>query len=411
MTNVSLSDQDAASKQWLLPEVLHGKDASDPTDFLAIDSLLSPAERNERHAVRQFVEDKLKPHIRDWFKTKPPLRELARLFGRHRMFGRLIGPVAQTPPAVSFGLQMLELEAGDTAFRQLVSTQDNLVMFALAQYGSPEHRAEWLPRLATGEAIGCFAMTEPTAGSDVAGMRTVAQRSGRDWILNGHKRWITNGVDADVAIAWAKTDEGIRGFVVPTRTKGFSAVDIADKVSMRHSSSTELTFTDVRLPESALLPLASGARAPLSCTSEARYGILWGAAGAARDCYEAARWRSLERTQFGRPLAAFQLTQQRLAVMCAKVGHATMLAVHLGRLREQGRATAAQLSLGKLQNVQIGLDVAREARALHGGDGITLEFSPIRHLLNLEAVSTYEGTHEIHTLAVGRALTGIDAFR
>jgi glutaryl-CoA dehydrogenase len=242
-------------------------------------------------------------------------------------------------------------------------------------------------------------------------MRTVARRDGRDWVLNGQKRRISNGVDADVAIVWAKTEEGMRGFVVPTKSKGFSAVDIADKVSMRHSSSTELTLSDVRLPESALLPLASGVRAPLSCTSEARYGILWGAAGAARDSFHAALWRSLERTQFGRPLAAFQLTQQRLAVMCAKVCHATMLAIHLGRLREHGHATAAQLSLGKLQNVQLGLEVAREARALHGGDGITLEFSPMRHLLNLEAVSTYEGTYEIHTLAVGRALTGIDAFR
>ncbi|MFB9268520.1 acyl-CoA dehydrogenase family protein [Bradyrhizobium erythrophlei] len=411
MADVSFSERNAAGEYWLLPEVLHGKDESDPTDFLGLDLLLSPAERHERDLVRQFVENELKPHTREWFRTKPPLRELAQLFGRHRMFGRLVGPAAQTPPAVVFGLQMLELEAGDTAFRQLVSTQDNLVMFALAEYGSPEQRAEWLPRLATGEAVGCFAMTEPDAGSDVAGMRTVARRDGRDWVLNGRKRWITNGVDADVAIVWAKTEEGIRGFVVPTRIRGFSAVDIADKVSMRHSSSTELGFSDVRLPETALLPLASGPRAPLSCTSEARYGILWGAAGAARDCFHAALRRSLERTQFGRPLAAFQLTQQRLAVMCAKVCHATMLAIHLGRLREQGRATAAQLSLGKLQNVQIGLEVAREARALHGGDGITMAFSPVRHMLNLEAVSTYEGTHEIHTLAVGRALTGIDAFR
>jgi glutaryl-CoA dehydrogenase len=411
MTNVSHTKQNPVGEKWLLPEVLHGKNASDPTDFLTLDSLLSPAERNERDAVRQFVDNELRPHTREWFKTKPPLRELARLFGQQGMFGRLIGQAVKNPRAVPFGLQMLELEAGDTAFRQLVSTQDNLVIFALAQYGSPEQRAEWLTRLATGEAIGCFAMTEPDAGSDVGGMRTVARRDGRDWVLNGQKRWITNGVDADVAIVWAKTEEGLRGFVVPTKTRGFSAVDIVDKVSMRHSSSTELKFSDVRLPESALLPLALGSRAPLSCTSEARYGILWGAAGAARDCFHAALWRSLERTQFGRPLAAFQLTQQRLAVMCSKVCYATMLAIHLGRLREQGRVTAAQLSLGKLQNVQIGLEVAREARALHGGDGITLEFSPIRHLLNLEAVSTYEGTHEIHTLAVGRALTGIDAFR
>ncbi|WP_375780659.1 acyl-CoA dehydrogenase family protein [Bradyrhizobium sp. ma5] len=412
MANVSLVEHDAAEHVWLLPEVLHGKDTSSPADFLALDSLLTPAERGERDAVRQFVEKELSPHTRDWFKIRPPLRELTRLFGQHRMFGRLIGETAaRIPPAVSFGLQMLELEAGDTAFRQLVSTQDNLVMFALAEYGSPEQRSEWLPQLVTGEAVGCFAMTEPTAGSDVAGMQTVARRDGPDWVLNGEKRWITNGVDADVAIVWAKTDEGIRGFVVPTRTAGFSAVDIGDKVAMRHSSSTELGLRNVRLPASALLPLASGSRAPLSCTSEARYGILWGAAGAARDCFLAALERSLARTQFGRPLANFQLTQQRLAVMCSKVGHATMLAIHLGRLREQGCVTAAQLSLGKLQNVQAGLEVAREARALHGGDGITLEFSPIRHMINLEAVSTYEGTHEIHTLAVGRALTGIDAFR
>lgn len=411
MPNVSLSDYDAAGQKWLLPEVLHGKDASDPIDFLALDSLLSPAERNERNIVRQFVEKELKPHAREWFKAKPPLRELTRLFGHHGMFGKLIGAAAQVPPSVSFGLQMLELEAGDTSFRQLVSTQDNLVMFALAEYGSPAQRSEWLPQLTSGEAIGCFALTEPDAGSDVSGMSTVARRDGPDWVLNGRKRWITNGVDADVAIVWAKTEEGIRGFVVPTKTKGFSAADIADKVSMRHSSSSDITLSDVRLPEAASLPQATGVRAPLSCTSEARYGILWGAAGAARDSFHAALWRSLERTQFGRPLAAFQLTQQRLAVMCSKVCHATMLAIHLGRLREQGHATAAQLSLGKLQNVQIGLEVAREARALHGGDGITMDFSPMRHLLNLEAVSTYEGTYEIHTLAVGRALTGIDAFR
>jgi glutaryl-CoA dehydrogenase len=411
MADVSPPKHDAPEDYWLLPEVLHGKDASDPADFLALDSLLTPAERHGRDRVRQFVEAELQPHTREWFRTKPPLRELVRLFGRHRMFGSLIGRAAQIQPAVAFGLQMLELEAGDTGFRQLVSTQDNLVMFALAEYGSPEQRTEWLPQLTTGDAIGCFALTEPDAGSDIAGMETVAKRDGSDWVLNGRKRWITNGVDADVAIIWAKTEQGIRGFVVPTRTKGFSAADIADKVSMGHSSSADIDLSDVRLPESALLPLATGPRAPLSCTSEARYGILWGAAGAARDCFHAALRRSLERTQFGRPLAAFQLTQQRLAVMCAKVSHATMLALHLGRLREQGRVTAAQLSLGKLQNVLIGLEVAREARSLHGGDGITTEFSPVRHMLNLEAVSTYEGTHEIHTLAVGRALTGVDAFR
>jgi glutaryl-CoA dehydrogenase len=411
MSNISLPESDAAGQQWLLPEVLHGNDASDPADFLALDSLISPSERNERDLVRQFVDKELKPHAREWFKAKPPLRELTRLFGQYRMFGKLIGPAAQVPPSVSFGLQMMELEAGDTSFRQLVSTQDNLVMFALARFGSPDQCSEWLPQLATGDAIGCFALTEPDAGSDVSGMRTVAKRDGRDWVLNGQKRWITNAVDADVAIVWAKTEEGMRGFVVPTKAKGFSAADIADKVSMRHSSSTDISLSDVRLPESAMLPLATGVRAPLSCTSEARYGILWGAAGAARDSFHAALWRSLERTQFGRPLAAFQLTQQRLAMMCSKVCEATMLAIHLGRLREQGRATAAQLSLGKLKNVQLGFEVAREARALHGGDGITMEFSPMRHMLNLEAVSTYEGTYEIHMLAVGRALTGIDAFR
>ncbi|CAG2160372.1 acyl-CoA dehydrogenase family protein [Cupriavidus numazuensis] len=406
-----MSNTAYARDEWLLPAVLHGESEAEPLDFLALQTLLTAEERNVQAATRKFAETTLAPEIKRWFSGRPPLRELAAEFGRQGLFGTMIGSGVTKPAAVAFGLRMLELEALDTSFRQLVSTQDNLVMFTLARYGSDEQCAEWLPQLRSGEALGCFGMTEPSAGSDPAAMRTVARRDGDDWVITGSKRWITNGVDADIAIVWAKTEDGMRGFLVPTRLKGFSAADINDKVSMRHSSSAQLELQDVRVPSSAMLPHAKGVHAPLSCTSEARYGILWGAVGAARACYDAALHRALDRMQFGNPLAAFQLTQQRLVAMCSKVNAAGLLAIHLGRLREAGCATAAQLSLGKLENVRAALEVARDARALHGGDGVTLTHSPIRHLLNLEAVSTYEGTHEIHTLAVGRALTGISAFR
>jgi glutaryl-CoA dehydrogenase len=411
MPRNSEASTSVTSDRWLLPEVRHGEAADDPLDFLALDTLLSSEEKSVRARTRKFIADELEPHISEWFQGRVPIRELGREFGRRGFFGSLIGSSNDTPPAVSFGLSMLEFEAADTGLRQFISTQDNLVMFALARYGSPEQRGEWLPRLRTGEAIGCFGMTEPQAGSDASGIRTFATRDGNDWVLNGRKRWITNAVDADVAIVWAQTEEGLRGFVVPTATKGFSAVDIAGKVSMRHSSSADLRLEDVRLPHTALMPLTKGVSAPLSCTNEARYGILWGAVGAARSSYEAALRRARERQQFGKPLAAFQMTQQRLVEMCSKVNRAGLLALHLGRLREAGRATAAQLSLGKLENVRIGLEVAREARAMHGGDGVTLGYPAIRHASNLEAVSTYEGTHEMHTLAIGKALTGVSAFR
>jgi glutaryl-CoA dehydrogenase len=313
--------------------------------------------------------------------------------------------------AVSYGLACLELEAGDSGFRSFVSVQGSLAMFPIWKYGSEEQKQEWLPRMARGEVIGCFGLTEPDFGSDPAGMRTTARRRGSDWVLNGTKLWITNGGIADVALIWARAESGVRGFIVPTDTKGFTARDIHRKMSLRAAVTSELILEDVMLPESAELPSAIGMRGPLSCLNEARYGIVWGALGAARACYESALEYSKTRVQFGKPIAAFQLTQRKLVEMLVEINKGTLLAHHLGRMKDEGRIAPQQVSVGKLNNVRAALEIAREARSILGANGITLEYPVIRHMNNLESVFTYEGTHEIHTLAIGEAITGLAAYR
>jgi glutaryl-CoA dehydrogenase len=305
----------------------------------------------------------------------------------------------------------MELEAGDSGLRSLVSVQGSLAMYAIHRWGSEEQKQRWLPAMAAGEAIGCFGLTEPDAGSDLASMRTRARRDGSDWILHGQKAWITNGSVADVAIVWAVTDEGVAGFLVPRDTGGFTTQDIHRKLSLRASVTSELLLDDVRLPEDARLPGATSLRGPLACLNEARYGIVWGAAGAARACFEAALAYSCERVQFGRPIASFQIQQQKLATMALEVSRATLLAFQLGRLKDAGALRPEQISMGKLGNVNAALDVARSARQVLGANGVTLEYPVIRHMANLESVVTYEGTADMHALVVGRALTGIEAFR
>jgi glutaryl-CoA dehydrogenase len=313
--------------------------------------------------------------------------------------------------AVAYGVACRELEAADSGLRSFVSVQGSLAMTALHKYGSEEQKQEWLPRMAAGEALGCFGLTEPDHGSDPGSMRTHAKRDGGDWVLNGAKMWITSGSVADVAIVWARTDERIRGFVVPTDTPGFSAPEIHKKLSLRASVTSELILEDVRLPASALLPEVEGLRGPLGCLAEARYGILWGAIGAGRSCYEAAVSYAKTREQFGKPLAAFQLTQEKLAWMEVSLGQAGLVALHIGRIKESGRVTPQQVSFGKLANVRAALDVARQARTILGANGITLEYPVIRHMNNLESVLTYEGTQEVHLLTLGQEITGIPAYR
>jgi glutaryl-CoA dehydrogenase len=305
----------------------------------------------------------------------------------------------------------MELEAGDSAFRSFISVQGSLAMFPIWKYGSEEQKQQWLPRMARGEAIGCFGLTEPDHGSDPAGMRTSARRDGGDWVLNGTKMWITNGGLADLAVVWARTDEGVRGFIVPKGTRGFTTHDIHRKLSLRASVTSELVFEDCRLPADAVLPGVQGMRGPLSCLGEARYGIVWGAMGAARACYESALEYATTRVQFGKPIAGFQLTQRKLVDMLLELNKGTLLALHLGRMKDDGRLAPQQVSLGKLNNVREALAIAREARTILGANGITLEYPVIRHMNNLESVLTYEGTSEVHTLILGEAITGIDAFR
>ena len=313
--------------------------------------------------------------------------------------------------AMMYGLACMELEAGDSGLRSFVSVQGSLAMFPIWAYGSEEQKQEWLPRMAAGEAIGCFGLTEPDSGSDPSSMRTHAKQDpGGDWVLNGSKMWITNGSIADVAVVWARTDEGIRGFVVPTDTPGFSAPLIHRKLSLRASVTSELVFDDVRLPRDAVLPGVASMRGPLSCLSEARFGILFGSVGAARACYEAALDYATNREQFGGPIARFQLTQRKLVEFMVAVQRGTLVAYHLGRLKDQGQLSPSQVSFGKLDNVRMALDVAREARGVLGANGITTEYPVMRHMANLESVYTYEGTNEIHTLVLGQAITGHSAF-
>ena len=383
-----------------------------PLDLVAIDHLLDDDERDIAATVRRFVDSRLRPHVADWFESATLPKELAREFGALGVLGmHLDGYGCAGTNAVSYGLACLELEAGDSGFRSFVSVQGSLSMFSIHRYGSEEQKQQWLPRLAAGDAIGCFGLTEPDFGSNPDGMRTRARRDGSDWILDGTKMWITNGNLADVATVWAQTDEGIRGFLVPTDTKGFTANQIHRKLSLRASVTSELVLDGVRLPASAQLPLAQGLSAPLSCLNEARFGIVFGALGAARDSLETAIDYAGAREVFDRPLSSFQLTQEKLADMTLELGKGMLLALHLGRLKDGPGVRPEQISLGKLNNVREALAIARQCRTVLGGSGITLEYSPLRHANNLESVLTYEGTSEMHLLTIGRALTGQPAFR
>jgi glutaryl-CoA dehydrogenase len=385
---------------------------TDPLDLLDFDSLLSDEERQIRETVARFVSEHVRPHLADWFEAGTFPRELAPELGKLGVLGmHLDGYGCAGTSAVAYGLACLELEAGDSGLRSFVSVQGSLAMFSIWKYGSEEQKLEWLPRMAAGEAIGCFGLTEPDFGSDPANMRTRAVRDGDDWILNGSKMWITNGSIADVATVWARTEEGVRGFLVPRDAPGFTSRTIKRKLSLRASITGELSFDDVRLPESARLPLATGLGAPLSCLGEARFGIVFGSTGAALDSLRTAIDYANARIQFGKPIAAFQLTQQKLADMAVDLNTAALLALHLGRLKDAGGVKPHQISVGKLNNVRRALAIARECRTILGGSGITLEYSPLRHANNLESVLTYEGTSEIHTLVIGQALTGHAAYR
>jgi glutaryl-CoA dehydrogenase len=381
-------------------------------DFLAIDRILSDEERDIRDTVRAFVQDKVVPHVGDWFEEGTIPLGLATELGALNVLGmHLEGYGCAGASGTAYGLACMELEAGDSGVRSLVSVQGSLAMYAIWRWGSEEQKQEWLPRMAAGEAIGCFGLTEPDAGSDPGSMRTRARRDGDDWILSGQKMWITNGSAAAVAVVWAQTDDGVRGFVVPKGTPGFTTQDIHKKMSLRASITSELLLDEVRLPDSARLPEARGLRSPLSCLNEARYGIVWGAAGAARACFEAALSYSKERIQFDRPIGGFQIQQAKLAQMALEVNRATLLALHLGRMKDAGTLRPEHVSMGKLGNVNAALEVARTARQMLGANGITLEYPVIRHMNNLESVVTYEGTADVHALVLGEALTGINAFR
>ncbi|GAA1482087.1 acyl-CoA dehydrogenase family protein [Gordonia sinesedis] len=388
------------------------------SELFALDTLIDDEERAIVETVRDFGSKRLRPHVADWFEEGTlPVRELARELGELGVFGmHLEGYGCANTSATSYGLACLELEAVDSGLRSFVSVQGSLAMFAIRTFGSDEQREEWLPRMAAGEAIGCFGLTEPDFGSNPAGMRTSAKRDGDDWVLNGSKMWITNGSVADVAVVWARTDlaegsRGIRGFVVPTDTPGFRGVEIGHKMSLRASVTAELVLEDVRLPASAMLPGVEGLKGPLSCLNEARFGIVFGAVGAARDCLETAVSYASDREVFDKPLSGYQLTQAKLADMALEVGKGYLLALHLGRQKDAGGLAPEQVSLGKLNNVREAIAIARECRTILGANGITLEYPVIRHANNLESVLTYEGTSEMHQLMIGKALTGMDAFR
>ena len=385
----------------------------DPRDFLGIDALLDDEERAIRDTVRQFVRDRILPEVGEWFEQGIFPRELAQEIGRLGLFGmHLDGYGLPGASAVAYGLTCLELEAGDSGLRSFVSVQGSLAMFSIWKWGSEEQKQRWLPGMHTGELIGCFGLTEPDAGSDPGSMRTTARRDGSDWILNGSKMWITNGTIADVATVWARTDDGaINGFLVEKGTPGFEAPEMKRKLSLRASVTSELVLRDVRVPEENRFPEIATLRGPLSCLNEARYGIVWGAVGAGRACFESALEYSKERIVFGKPIAGYQLTQQKLAEMALELNRATLVALHLGRMKDEGTLRQEHVSLGKMGNVRGAIEVARSARTILGGNGITLEYPVIRHINNLESVLTYEGTHEVHTLVVGNALTGENAFR
>ena len=384
----------------------------DTFELYGIDALLTEDERDIRDTVRAFGEKQLRPHVATWFdEAKLPAREIARELGSLGLLGmHLEGYGCAGTNAVSYGLACLEMEAVDSGLRSLVSVQGSLAMYAIHEFGSDAQKQEWLPSMAAGEKIGCFGLTEPDFGSNPAGMRTTARRDGDDWVLNGSKMWITNGSIADVAVVWARTDDRIRGFVVPTDSPGFTATEIHQKLSLRASVTSELALTDVRLPASAVLPGAAGLAGPLRCLDEARFGIVFGSLGAAMDSLAVAVDYAGNREVFDRPLTSFQLTQKKIADMAVELGNGMLLALHLGRLKDAGSLSSEQVSVGKLNNVRKSLEIARECRTILGANGISLEYSPIRHAANLESVLTYEGTTEVHTLVVGKALTGVAAF-
>ncbi len=383
-----------------------------PKDFLATDALLDQEELLIRETLRRYVGDQIMPVIGDWFEAGEfPVAEVGPELGELGLLGmHLEGYGCAGTSGTAYGLACLELEAGDSGLRSFVSVQGSLAMFPIWAYGSEEQKQEWLPQMAAGTAIGCFGLTEPDSGSDPSSMRTRARRDGSDWVLSGTKMWITNGSIADVAVVWAQTDEGIRGFVVPTDSAGFSAPEIKQKLSLRASVTSELVLDDVRLPAGAVLPGVLGMRGPLSCLNEARFGILFGAVGAARACYEAALDYANDRVQFDVPISSFQLTQQKLVEMMVAVQRGTLVAMHLGRMKDAGTLSSTHVSFGKLDNVRMARKVARTARSILGANGITLEYPVIRHMNNLESVYTYEGTNEIHTLILGQAITGQAAF-
>jgi glutaryl-CoA dehydrogenase len=385
----------------------------DPRDFLAVDALLDDEEKAIRDTVRQYVRDRIVPSVGEWFEQGILPRELAQEVGRLGLFGmHLDGYGLPGASAVAYGLTCLELEAGDSGVRSLVSVQGSLAMFSIWKWGSEEQKQRWLPGMHEGETIGCFGLTEPDAGSDPGSMRTTARRDGSDWILNGSKMWITNGTIADVATVWARTDDGaINGFLVEKGMPGFEAPEMKHKLSLRASVTSELVLKDVRVPEENRFPDVSTLRGPLSCLNEARYGIVWGAVGAARACYESALEYAKERMVFGKAIAGYQLTQQKLAEMALEINRGTLVALHLGRMKDDGTLRPEHVSMGKMGNVRGAIEVARSARTVLGGNGITLEYPVIRHMNNLESVLTYEGTHEVHTLVVGQAITGENAFR
>ena len=384
-----------------------------PFALLDVERDLTQEQRDIQLATRAFVTDRVKPHIANWFENAElPIRELAIELGNIGLLGmHLEGYGCAGSDATSYGLACLELEAGDSGIRSLVSVQGSLAMFAIYSYGSEEQKQQWLPAMSAGRAIGCFGLSEADHGSNPAGMITTAKKDGSDWVINGSKMWITNGSVADVAVIWARTDEGIRGFCVDTTAKGFSSSAVKHKLSLRASVTSELVFTDLRVPESALLPKATSLRAPLMCLAEARYGIIFGAVGAARDSFETALDYASQRTQFDGPITKHQLTQEKFARMATNLNTSMLLAMHLGKLKDAGQIRPEQISMGKFNNVKGAIEIARECRSILGAAGITTEYSIFRHMNNLESVLTYEGTHEIHALVIGEALTGISAFR
>ncbi len=389
------------------------KTALDPLDFLAVDALLDDEEKAIRDTVRQWVRERIVPQAGEWFEQGILPSELVKEVAQLGLFGmHLEGYGLPGASSVAYGLTCMELEAGDSGVRSLVSVQGSLAMYAIWRWGSEEQKQRWLPPMHEGDALGCFGLTEPDAGSDPGSMRTRARRDGSDWILDGTKMWITNGTIADVAVVWARTEAGeVNGFLVERGMPGFEAPEMKHKLSLRASVTSELVLKDVRVPEANRFPEVSSLRGPLSCLNEARYGIVWGSVGAGRACFESALEYSKERIVFDKPIAGYQLTQQKLAEMALEINRATLVALHLGRMKDEGTLRPEHVSMGKMGNVRGAIGVARSARTILGGNGITLEYPVIRHMNNLESVLTYEGTHEVHTLVVGQALTGENAFR